>query len=411
MNLLCSTSRMNKEREGRSSLKQRIGVIDALRGFSLFGILLANLLIFQYGIYGKDEWDFGTADAVGHDILKVFVETSFMPIFAFLFGYGIILMYSSWKEKGFRVKRQFTRRFLALIVLGLLHGILLWEGDILFAYGMMGFFLLLFVKRKPKTLLIWGIVVLILTSAFSYGSGGLAMTSEEQTRMDAYVEDTVDIYGSGTFVEIMTHRSQEDPLMLGPGLMFLILALSPFLILPMFLFGMYVAKRQLFNRVEADIAVWKRGALWLTLAGLGLKSMIVWMPDSGWSGIGYALGGPLLALGYICLFTAAFHGRSSLFVRGMEAVGRLSLTNYLLQTVCCIFIFYGFGLGLFASLGIWAGIAIGVLVFSLQAALSLWYSRYFRQGPMEKIIRMFTYWSFKGKNKRPQPSTDLPKAQ
>ena len=151
---------------------KRVRFIDALRGLSLLGILLANLLIFHYGIWGKDEisyYSLSNTDKGLYSFLKIVVEGSFMPIFTFLFGYSLVKLAESIKNKNGKVKRHLWRRFLLLFTLGLLHSTYLWEGDILAFYGMMGIFLLIFLNRKKKTLIIWGVVLFILTGAAGYG--------------------------------------------------------------------------------------------------------------------------------------------------------------------------------------------------------------------------------------------------
>lgn len=116
-------------------LKQnRVRIIDGLRGFSLVGILMANMLIFQYGIWGSQEMDLYALpdyEMTAYKLVKIFVEGSFMPIFTFMFGFGMIKMQQSLAAKGLRQKRYLTRRFLMLIGLGFLHSYFLWEGDIL----------------------------------------------------------------------------------------------------------------------------------------------------------------------------------------------------------------------------------------------------------------------------------------
>ena len=92
--------------------KERVRIIDVIRGFSLLGILMANMLIFQYGLYGKDKlglfhpsaWDIGA-----HKLLQIMIEGSFMPIFMFLFGYGLYKMKDSLVSKGLKYKRYLSR--------------------------------------------------------------------------------------------------------------------------------------------------------------------------------------------------------------------------------------------------------------------------------------------------------------
>lgn len=114
---------------------ERLQIIDGIRGLSLAGILMANMLIFQYGIWRKEEihlYSPSKMDSVAYTFTKIFIEGSFMPIFAFLFGFGMIKMKQSLDRKALKYKRYFFRRFLFLLVVGFLHSTYLWEGDILF---------------------------------------------------------------------------------------------------------------------------------------------------------------------------------------------------------------------------------------------------------------------------------------
>ncbi|WP_186576124.1 DUF418 domain-containing protein [Aquibacillus kalidii] len=386
-------------------MKTRITVVDRLRGISLFGILAANMLIFQYGIYGKDEmshYSLLKIDEITHLVLKIVIESSFMPIFAFLFGYGIIKMQENLKHKQLPVKRYLARRFLLLFIIGILHSTFLWEGDILTSYGLTGFLLLLFLNRKAKTLLVWAIVMLTLSGLLGYGSSAeVATTAEEKEIMSEYVTSTIDIYRNGSFSEIMSHRMNEDPLteMLPGGAILLVLLLSPIMLLPMFLFGIIAAKQQWFLNIDNYQNRWKKLATGFVISGILLKMMPYLFPDLGLSGIGYTLGGPLLAFGYIFLFSLLLNNQNNILAKGFEAIGRLSLTNYLFQTIVCILIFYGFGLGLFGKLGVLWGVGLTIVIFSAQMVTSLLYLKTFRIGPFEKILRMWTYFTWSGRIK------------
>lgn len=388
--------------EGKGEMENRIGVVDRLRGLCLFGILMANMLIFQYGIYGKDQlsvYSVSSMDQVVHGVLKVFVETSFMPIFAFLFGYGLIKMTESLDRKGLPRKRFLVRRFIGLIIIGIFHGTLLWEGDILLSYGMTGFVLLLFMGRRSKTLKIWALLLFVIIGGLGLGGTSLVTSEEEQLVMDEYVKQTEIIYGSGTFGEIMDHRLNEDPLMMTGGELVVLLILSPILTLPMFLFGMVAAKERWFYEVRTRTTKWRRKAVLFVGLGIALKAMNEIWPDFIGSGVGYALGGPVLAFGYIFGFTLWLSSRHSIFTKGLERVGRLSLSNYILQTIICVSVFYGFGFGWFGELGMLTGVALSVLIFSAQWFISLLYLSKFQTGPLEKPLRMWTYFSWNGKAK------------
>lgn len=377
-----------------STTIKRIGTIDGIRGWSLFGILLANLLIFQYGIFGKDEigyFDLSSTNLGFYYFTKIFIEGAFMPIFTFIFGYSLILMKKSLERKQLRVKWHLFRRSIILIGLGLLHSIFLWEGDILFVYGIMGICLLPFVMREPKTILIWVVLLFSLITAVSLVDSGEDFELTSEAKMTSYLNETMTIYSSGTYSEIKDHRLNKDPMELGPAEATLMLLLLPLLLSPMFLFGMYAAKMKWFLNPIKDKRKYLTGLLILIPIGLLLKSTPYLFDEINLE----MLGGIILPFGYICLFAFAY----SKFPRTLtvfENVGKLSLTNYIMQTVICTFIFYGYGFGLFARLGVAAGFALGAVIFTCQIVVSTLYLKYFKQGPLEKLMRVGVYLQLRG---------------
>ncbi|MCQ6563236.1 DUF418 domain-containing protein [Paenibacillus mendelii] len=389
--------------------KERVRIIDAIRGFSLLGILMANMLIFQYGLYGKDKlesfnpsaWDIGF-----HKLLQIMIEGSFMPIFMFLFGYGLYKMKDSLVSKGLKYKRYLSRRFLMLLLLGVLHGLLLWEGDILAAYGLMGFCLLLFIRRKPRTMLIWGIVLSVLFAGLGYGSQ--KEDDKAEIRMKHYIEESIDVMGSGTYMEIQEFRMNADPLDLSGAPVILLILFAPVFLAPMFLFGMAAASKQWFHNPRKERSRYSRLTLLFLPAGLTMKTAAVLWSASPWSGVLMIGGGQLLALGYIFLLAFVLPGlsRRSFTIAAFESVGRMSLTNYLMQTVICTTIFYGYGLGLYGRIGVVTGILLSLLIYAVQAVISAWVWRKYQFGPVERLLRMWTYFSLSGKA-RPASSESM----
>ncbi len=387
--------------------KERIRVIDGIRGVSLLGILLANLLIFQYGIWGKDDIGFyqiASFDYGAYYFTKIFIEGSFMPIFTFLFGYSMILMKNSLERKNLKVKRHFVRRALFLVIVGLLHGYFLWEGDILLFYGLMSLILLIFINRKKKTIFGWAIAIFILSGLIGFGSYSDSMDPEliPPERLEAYHEQTLHVYGSGSYLEILEHRLNETPIDLGPIFMLGVLLFAPILSIPMFLFGMYAAKRKMFFQLEKEQKLYRFGLLFIPL-GLIMKGAYYYFSDVALMGIMFTFGSDLLSLGYIFLVAflySKFH--SAKLLRVFESVGQLSMSNYLMQTIICTTIFYGYGLGLFAQLGVLNGIFLGLLIYSLQATFSRLYLKRWKMGPVEKLSRIWTYFSLTGRPKMKQ---------
>ena len=397
---------------------KRVQLIDGLRGFSLAGIILANMLIFQYGLFGESQPQlFGIqgADLAFHSFLFIVVIGSFMPIFAYMFGFGMVKLADSLKVRELRPKCHLARRFLLLLGIGMLHATFLWEGDILTFYGITGFFLLLFLNRSPKTLLIWAVLLMTVMGvlgAWPVDPSEAAIGSSAHTQ--SYVLQSRDIYGGGTYAEIKDFRNHADPLGEEDG-WFLLLAsvFAPILIAPMFLLGMRAARIGTFDDPQAMRRVYKRRAILFISVGLLSKMYGVLAPQLGGGGlpgigIGETVGGAVLSLGYIYAFALLYTAsRKWSILRNFEAVGRLSLTNYLMQTVLCTTIFYGYGFGWFGRAGVFVGAVIVLAVYAVQLWLSPLYLARFRTGPVEKILRVWTYLSWKG---QPRKSKRSPKA-
>lgn len=386
--------------------RQRVQLVDSLRGFSLFGILLANMLIFQYGMFGKDQISFYNLSDFNfgsYKFIQIFVEGTFMPIFTFLFGYSLIKLIESLRDKGRKSRWFLVRRFLMLITLGLLHSIFIWEGDILTFYGGFGFFLFFFINRKPKTLMIWGVVLLLLITATSYGK--IEETKKEKTITASYVEKTTTIYKNGTYLEIKDHRNNgEDPLTVmyeeEPFSSLFLLFVLPIFMAPLFLFGMAAAKLNIFAKPKEERKSYFKYMLIFIPLGLILKIIGHLAEKSDWAPLGVTGGGPILALGYMAAFAYLFSSHSqALPFRAFESVGKLSLTNYIMQSVICTTIFYGYGLGLFGNFGTFNSILVGFFIFATQCFISTIYLKKFKRGPLELLLRIVTNFSWNGRVK------------
>jgi uncharacterized protein len=173
-------------------------------------------------------------------------------------------------------------------------------------------------------------------------------------------------------------------------------------ILAMFLLGLYAYRIGVFQNATEHRTLIRRVMVW-GLA-LGLSGNLVMAALSGGEGsfppslagvagvIGYAFGVPALALGIAALVTILWQNPAWKRVLGkMAPVGRMALTNYLLQTVICVLIFYGYGLGWFGSFGALRATVLALVIFAFQTVLSAVWLNYFRYGPMEWIWRQLTY--------------------
>ncbi|MFP3918545.1 DUF418 domain-containing protein [Lysinibacillus telephonicus] len=376
---------------------KRVSFIDGLRGFSLLGILLANLLIFQYGMFGKEYINSSSLlDEGALKFVKIAVEGSAMPIFTVVFGYSLIKLVESIRKKGRKSRWSIVRRSIGLIVLGLLHATYLWEGDILLFYGGIMLLLIPFINRKPKTLFIWAFVLFLLTTAIGYGH--VEETEKEQQAMMQYVEKSKEIMANGSYDEIYDFRNNvmppgfEDPI-----LIIFLLFFAPLMYAPMFLFGMGLAKIRAFEDMDKERKWYVIGSFFVPI---GLVCKALSQIENDWSGIFLQGGSIILSIGYISLFALIY--RTELFTRIriiFENVGKLSLSNYILQTIICTFVFYGYGLGFYGQLGVAMSVLLGLVVYSLQCFASTLYLKKFKRGPLEVILRMWTNFSLSGKTK------------
>ncbi|MGG2054912.1 DUF418 domain-containing protein [Lysinibacillus pakistanensis] len=377
---------------------KRVSFIDCMRGFSLFGILLANLLIFQFGMQGKENLKgLSLLDQGAYYFLKVVVESSFMPIFTLLFGFSLMKLVESARRKGRKSRWVILRRSIGLIVLGWLHHLFIWEGDILLFYGLMIPILVLFINRKAKTAFIWAGILFVITIALSYGQS--EVSKKEQQEKDTYAAKESHMYANGTYAEIFDFRLNPEPSETEkPAEIALMILMAPILLLPLFLVGMGLAKVRAFENIEQEKKWYMLGAL---LVPIGLLCKSLSLMENNFSVMLSMGGAQLLSLGYVCLAALLYKfWHTSIISQAFECVGKLSLTNYLMQSIICTTVFYGYGLGLFGKIGVFNGILFGLIVYSFQCVMSFLYLKKWKRGPFEQILRMWTNWSLRGRLKQ-----------
>ncbi len=173
--------------------------------------------------------------------------------------------------------------------------------------------------------------------------------------------------------------------------------------LPLMLIGFFIARKNVFTNITNTIPR-VQSIFWSSLLiGIALtwssEFLFEWASIGGWDAwlwfagsLAWVLGGWLLALGYATgitiLFQKTFWKR---FLKSQEAVGRLTLSNYLLQTGICILLFYSFGLDLYGKVGPAKVILLAVGIYTIQVLLSIWWSGRFRFGPVELLWRSLSY--------------------
>jgi uncharacterized protein len=389
---------------------QRIHVIDILRGFAIFGILLVNMEFFNNSVFAyaiglnKSET---AIDQLSRWFIAFFGEGKFYSIFAFLFGLGMAIQFNRTQEKGTRFVSFFLKRMLVLLLIGLIHAYLFWVGDILILYSVLGIVLaFLFTKCRSRTLAIWTLIFLIvpiLINAALYGLVELSdekmmveLFSEQERVMQTSAENANQIYAAGDYLDITRQRIAD---------MNFVFSTWPFMgfnVLAMVTLGLAVGKKRIFDNLRDNLTLIRKtlavsltvgvtGNLLYVIAGESAHRFIPSLPLIA-SLLGQTFGAPALALSYVSgLILLTQRPSWQMRLAPLASVGRMAITNYLLQTVICTSLFYGYGFGLYGTIGAAAGILLTVLIYAMQIPMSNWWLKRFRFGPVEWLWRTLTY--------------------
>lgn len=390
------------------SLNERIGILDAMRGLAICGILIGNMQWFSgYGFMPESLFaQLPTADHVTRFLVHFFVEGKFYSIFSFLFGFGFALQMSKAEERGDTKASVFKRRLFWLLVIGLLHAYFLWYGDILSIYALVGLVLLLFRKKETSSLLKWAAIMIaipIVTYLILYILFTMlappGVSAEIAAAQGGIWQNSIARLTNASYWQMVSGHNIE--MLLGGRYPSLIVQMRLPKILAMFLLGFYAYKRGVFQDLEGNESFIRRVMIWgLTI---GILANIVFAAVSrseadlpptlpGLLGvIMYSFGVPAFALGMIALGATLWQGAGQKLLNLAAPVGRMALTNYILQTVICIFIFYGFGLGWFGKLGPFKATLLALGIFASQIIVSAVWLKIFAYGPLEWIWRQLTY--------------------
>ena len=393
---------------------ERSDILDVLRGFALFGVLLDN-------IFGFTGWGFFTqpmrealptwpADGIVALSELTFINGKFYSLFSLLFGIGFSIILIRNEQKGINALEIFYRRLIILLIIGAGHLFLLWEGDILVLYALIGMLLPLFRKCSDKTLLITAAALILSPIIFDCidilfhakagdGLERLAMSIDKKNSLP-----TDSTYANYLFKSESGWQEWRNWQESGWAYRYSYILDSNRIpkVLGMFLIGFYAGRKTMYLKLENYIALFKKLRLWGLIIGIPSAIACTYfeifekgIPNP--TGLGhtffYAISVVPLSLAYvsvICLHWIRKKGNSKLKV--LAPLGRMALTNYLMQTIIGITLYYGVGFGFGGNIGPAIFVPIGFAVYALQILYSNWWFKYFNYGPMEWIWRQLTYW-------------------
>lgn len=394
--------------------EERIHLIDAIRGFALLGIFIANISV-GFAFYNPEATNTGPLfhnfDKQLFFLEHVFIEGKFYSIFSLLFGWGLAIQLKNAATKHTLVTRMVTRRLFFMWLLGMAHVLLLWTGDIIAFYALVGFVFLWIRRWKDRNLFITAIVCLLLPVLFYFLKSKfnvLAAPSFILFDTGEKIDDQLTgIKSFESFTQMIRHGSYFDQLkMLLSGFFYrygdLFFQSRIFKVLGMFILGYLLGKNDYYLQILANKEMlWKIVIVGL-LIGLPANYMLaLYMktdgynqlkPDGIYRTIAYAFGVVPLAMLYVALF---FLSNATSFGKKLQRIlapaGKMAFTNYIMQSVIGCFIFYGIGLGLATTMGPVYSTLIAILVFIVQIIYSHIWLIYFRFGPIEWLWRSFTH--------------------
>ncbi|MFD2630339.1 DUF418 domain-containing protein [Oceanobacillus kapialis] len=366
---------------------RRLPWIDGARGFAIFGIFVVNIGAFSapYFLYGGTS-NTSSVDQFIEVLIDIFFQASFYTLFSLLFGFGFQMMKDSLVEKNLSVFPVLGRRLMMLIIFGLIHAFLIWHGDILLTYGIIGLLLLAFLHVKGKTLLAWALLLM----GVSVGLISISLYEFRHYLGQANffaAEQAIKHYQSGNLLKIW-EQNYTDWLYANGGESYFLLIGT---LLPLFLVGMLIAKKRWLHEPEKHQPILRR--LWLLSLVMfaGLKAGPYMFGNPAWfSMIQDNIGGAFSALFYILSITFLFQmPRISKLFKPLQYVGRMALTNYIAQSLICFVLFYI--VGLYSSITPASSMLIVVIIYSIQVVWSKWWLARFRFGPLEWLWRSVTY--------------------
>ena len=389
--------------------KKRLDVVDALRGFALMAIVVLHSME-QYNIClppaGQPEWLNSLDKGVGHFIFLLMAGKAYAT-FSLLFGFSFFIQLSNERERGGDFRLRFAWRMLLLFLFSQIHA-LFYNGDILLLYSVVGLLLIPVCQLKDRAVFWIALFCLLLPwewarvicAAFD---GSYNPTSNEFLIFRKLAEPAMQ---GGSFIDLLVSNITNGQLynnywQVEHGRIFQSAGL--------FMMGMLLGRRKYFIEGNDSRRMWKKLILWCAVAFLP-----VWfLPDIlSFSGVDgdflirtedplttiFTMWGNLLMMGVMVgVFVLVWFRTNGLSIqRFIIPFGRMSLSNYMIQSVIGVFLFYGYGLALYKFCGMTTSMLIGLgIVFLLLLASRRWLASY-RQGPLEYLWKKGT-WLFNKK--------------
>jgi uncharacterized protein len=359
----------------------RINAIDAVRGVALFGVLAVNVVtafrisIFQQFLPNRFS-DSGSLDGFVERFVYFVLDMKSFSLFSILFGLGLAMQFERFSRTG-RPFYFLTRRLIALLVLGAMHLLLIWNGDVLTEYALAGLVVLPLLGLGRSSLA--AVVVGLLALYGILGSFPTLVPFPDPEALAEHIARAQATYAHGSFADVLKFSFRETKLIIP-----LHVSVFPRTV-ALFVFGVWIWRSGLIQRRRENAGVFGFVAAIGILIGATLTARTGDSFLQRMAPVVFAIG-----CGSLVIWIAQIKGARRILAP-FAAVGRMAFTNYVLHSIIFGFIFFGYGLGLFGQIGAASALLLVAMVYSFQVLFStLWLNR-FRFGPLEWLWRSITY--------------------
>lgn len=392
----------NKKAVRPTKKSSRIELLDVYRGFAVLGIFVVNIVIMNSTFLNQDEfakqWTSGI-DQAAERILQLFFYTKFFPIFSLLFGLGISMQALKLKSKNKLSFSFFARRMFILFLIGVCHILFLWSGDVLNLYALLGLLVTLFISRSNNLILFLSAFFLFFPfydQVFSYVFGllnyypGAYLSNYDGAEVHRIISEGN--YFEGIKLRILEYMTN-IPMLFG--------FLAP-IALSMFLLGLYLGKNRIYNSLDSFIRQIKKPLLIVTiLTNIYRVIFLFVLPkfdiyfDENFNPYFIkmmVISDVMMGLFYLWLIGWLWYNtKLKAVLKPLRHVGRMALTNYIMQSLIGLTLFSSIGFAMYESLSPSQTLLTAVAVYCFQVFFSKLWLSYFRFGPLEWIWRCFTY--------------------
>jgi uncharacterized protein len=392
------------------SSSERLFSLDLIRGVALLGILIMNMpgfaTSFYSGLSGSDQW-LNWWDEWTATLRNVLFSGKFNSMFSLLFGIGFTIQLERLLERrGAAGVRIYIRRLAGLFLFGAIHMLVFWTGDVLHMYALLGMLLVFLRNRSDRTI----VILIVLCMLFPIALGLVKMWIVDaayiehlEVAFNAWLTSNDVAYGQGSFIDAMHEHTREtwflytDPASIEFTISFYVQLATTMLI------GFLIGRHRIVQRIPDLMPDLIRLQYWSLGIGIGSALLLAYGEktvspiDVSSKSIVVSLSYAVCRIALMCFYVTTLIRLTQdptwrLRFTPIAIVGRMPLTNYLLQTAIATTIFYGWGLGFWNGGGplVWLLLAFAIY-FIVQVPLSSWWLARFQYGPMEYLWRAMTY--------------------